>query len=290
MIYVGKIGLFITLGKIATNVGKEIIAWTRTISSKRLLATRPIKVSVSELKLAPKLEGDVIQISKQATRWTENPNEYIPNCNITNSQIPSHHMVDGRNSNIRDVVDLRKGIIEDCEMFGGYQAIRIDKEFAKFTPLEKDCIGYRIVGRSNYSSRNLPFNVIENDKIGDTVILDEGCAYAFQQESLISLNNHNLKNPMLEIIKIPKGARVSRNMEHGGEILMPRGAAYKLTSKEATSNGEIEVVLEYILPKSKYPKDIRQIGKIAEQHINSTDEFNRKYAHKILDEISGLSV
>lgn len=39
---------------------------------------------------------------------------------------------------------------------------------------------------------------------------------------------------MLEIIRIPKGARVSRNMEHGGEILMPRGAAYKLISKETT--------------------------------------------------------
>ena len=198
-------------------------------------------------------------------------------------------MVHGKNSNIRDVADLRKGIVEDCGMLGGYQAIKLDKEFAKLTPLEKDCIGYRIVGRSNVPRRNQPFTVIENAKIGDTVILDEGCAYAFQQESLISLNNYNLKNPMLEIIRIPKGARVSRNMEHGGEILMPRGAKYRLISKETAANGKIKVVLEYILPKSKYPEDIGQIQKIAEQHINSTDEFIQKYAKKILDEISGLS-
>lgn len=277
-----------TLGKIGTTLGKKIIAWTRT-SGKSLLATRPVKVNAVVLKYQPSFEGDVVQLSKQATRWTKNPNEYIPNCKIPNSEIPSHHMVDGRNTAIRSVADLRKGIIDDCELYGGYHAIKLDKEFAKLTPLEKDCIGYRIVGSSNTPYRNKPFNVIENAKIGDTVILDEGCAYAFQQESLISLNNYNLKNPMLEIIRIPKGARVSRNMEHGGEILMPRGAEYRLISKETASNGKIKVGLEYILPKSKYPEDIVQIQKIAEQHINSTDEFTQKYAQKILNEISGLS-
>lgn len=81
---------------------------------------------------------------------------------------------------------------------------------------------------------------------------------------------------MLEIIRIPKGARVSRNMEHGGEILMPRGAAYKLISKETTSEGEIKVVLEYILPKSKYPDDIGQIGKLQNsRHIQQMTLFER---------------
>ena len=237
------------------------------------------------LRLGPSLEGDVVQISKQANRWTKNPNEYIPN-----SQIPSHHMVNGINHNLRAVANLKKGIVKARGILGGYEAIGIDKEFAKLTPLEKDCIGYRILGRNSFNpNRNNPFNIIENAKIGDTVILDEGCAYAFQQESLISLNNYNFKNPMLEIIRIPKGARVSRNMEHGGEILMPRGAAYKLISKETTSEGEIKVVLEYILPKSKYPDDIGQIGKIAEQQAHSTNDLIRESAQEILDEISGLS-
>lgn len=276
------------IGKIGTTIGKEIIAWTKT--GKSLLTTRPVKVNTTGLRLASSLEGDVVQISKQENRWTKNPKEYIPNCKIPNSEIPSHHLVDSKNSHIRAVADLRKGIVEDDEILGGYQAIKLDKEFAKLTPLEKDCIGYRIVGRSNTPYRNKPFNVIENAKIGDTVILDEGCAYAFQQESLISLNNYNLKNSMLEIIRIPKGARVSRNMEHGGEILMPRGAAYQLISKETTFDGKIKVVLEYILPKSKYPEDIGQIQKIAEQYINSTDEFIQKYAQRILGEISGLSI
>lgn len=87
---------------------------------------------------------------------------------------------------------------------------------------------------------------------------------------------------------IPKGARVSRNMEHGGEILMPRGAEYRLISKQLRPDGKTDVTLEYILPKQVIPDDIPQIKKIAEQYINSTNELNNKYAKMILDEISKL--
>lgn len=52
-----------SLGKIGTTLGKEIIAWTRT-GSNGLLATRPVKANTVELKLAPKLESDVVQLSK----------------------------------------------------------------------------------------------------------------------------------------------------------------------------------------------------------------------------------
>lgn len=92
-----------TFGKIGTTLGKEILAWTRTGGSKSLLATRHVKVNTAELKLTPQLEGDVVQISKQANRWTKNPNEYIPDCNI-----PSHHMVNGINHNLRAVANLKK--------------------------------------------------------------------------------------------------------------------------------------------------------------------------------------
>ncbi len=93
---------------------------------------------------------------------------------------------------------------------------------------------------------------------------------------------------MLYTIRIPKGARVSRNMEHGGEILMPRGAEYRLISKQLRPDGKTDVTLEYILPKQVIPDDIPQIKKIAEQYVNSTNEFNSEYAKKILDEIIKL--
>lgn len=48
--------------KAGIQLGKEIIAWTRT-SGKSLLTTRPVKVNTAGLRLAPKLEGDVVQFT-----------------------------------------------------------------------------------------------------------------------------------------------------------------------------------------------------------------------------------
>ena len=54
---------------------------------------------------------------------------------------------------------------------------------------------------------------------------------------------------MMEI-HVPKGAKVSRNMEYGGGVIFQRGAEYRLISKEKDSRGVLNVVLEYILPKN----------------------------------------
>ena len=51
------------IGKIGVNIGKEIIAWTRT-GGKSLLATRPIKINTQGLRYAPALEKDTVQINK----------------------------------------------------------------------------------------------------------------------------------------------------------------------------------------------------------------------------------
>lgn len=56
-----------TLGKIGTTLGKEIIAWTRT-SGRSLLATRPVKVNIEGLKYAPKLEADVVSVTKNINK------------------------------------------------------------------------------------------------------------------------------------------------------------------------------------------------------------------------------
>ena len=45
------------IGKIGTTIGKEIIAWTRT-SGKSLLATKPVKVTLSDLEYTSKLKTD----------------------------------------------------------------------------------------------------------------------------------------------------------------------------------------------------------------------------------------
>lgn len=41
------------LEKIGTAISKEIIAWTRTGTSKNLLATAPVKIHLGELRYSP---------------------------------------------------------------------------------------------------------------------------------------------------------------------------------------------------------------------------------------------
>lgn len=66
--YTGEIkDVFMGLEKIGLYLGKEIIALARTGTSKSLLATKPVKVNTTGLKLAPQLESDVVNVTKNAT-------------------------------------------------------------------------------------------------------------------------------------------------------------------------------------------------------------------------------
>jgi len=256
--------------------------------AKSLLCSKPIQkpINLKGLKYAPALEKDTVQISNNARRWLGNTEQYIPDCSIHNCEVPMHHDIDCINQRIRSVGKLKKGDVGIVNMEGGYQAVCVDNEFARLAPLEKDCIGYRGVQRGASVWRDEPYRIVSNAKVGDIIIPDQGCGYAAHK---IDLAEECVgKGGMLYTIRIPKGARVSRNMEHGGEILMPRGAEYRLISKQLRPDGKTDVTLEYILPKQVIPDDIPQIKKIAEQYVNSTNEFNSEYAKKILDEIIKL--
>lgn len=52
------------LEKIGTTISKELIAWTRTSGSKSLLATKPVKVNIFELKYMPKASFETNQTSR----------------------------------------------------------------------------------------------------------------------------------------------------------------------------------------------------------------------------------
>lgn len=252
-----------------------------------LLHTKPkMPINIKGLKYMAALGNDTVQISNSAKRWIGKAEQYIPDCSLPHCSVPRHHAIDGLNNDIRCVADLKKGFVDDCEMIGGYQAVRVDNEFARLTPLEKDCISYRGVQRGASEWRDEPYRIVSNAKVGDIIIPDQGCGYAAHKIDLAE--GCVGKGGMLYTIRIPKGARVSRNMEHGGEILMPRGAEYRLISKQLRPDGKMDVTLEYILPKSVVPEDIPQIKKIAEQYVNSTNKLNNKYAKMILDEISKL--
>lgn len=51
--------------KAGLNLGKEIIAWTRTSGSKNLLATKPVNISTCGLRYAPQVGSDIVQTTKK---------------------------------------------------------------------------------------------------------------------------------------------------------------------------------------------------------------------------------
>ena len=185
-----------------------------------------------------------------------------------NTQVSMHHGINGYNCNIREAVKARangfKGLDEDEVkdiLAAEKYAAKIDKEFAKLPPLEKDCIVYR--GRAEnpvIKSFNKDFEIMDNSKVGDVIIPDTGYSYTAFERSMaenwggegargFNEDGSLTRNIMYEI-HLPKGAKVSRNGEHGGEVVMPRGAQYIIKDKKVDKEGCMEVVLEYILPKS----------------------------------------
>ena len=117
---------------------------------------------------------------------------------------------------------------------------KIDKEMSELPPLEKDCVFYRGVGPKRVPS-------IINGNIGDIVVPDNGYAYHGFQRSLAT----EFSSELILEVKTPKGARISRNMENGGEAVFPRNAEYKILSKAQTPDGEWRIELEYLLPKKQ---------------------------------------
>ena len=192
--------------------------------------------------------------------------QYVPTVS-DNSAVSMHHYISGDNTRIREAIsakaknpsELSKLQIENKEYMEELMA-QIDKEFEQLPPLEKNCIVYR--GRAEHpiiKKFNDDFEIMEKAKVGDVVIPDTGYSYtAFNYDMANNwcqggrardMNNNPLRTIMYEI-RLPKGAKVSRNLEHGGEVVMPRSAQYKVLDKKVGTNGDIEVVLEYILPKA----------------------------------------
>ncbi len=256
--------------KLMTNFSTKIKLFFKGKSNTNLFQIRS--------KTSP-LEKDIVEISATSRRWQDVQKNYIPTC-FEGSEIPSHHYISGYNSKIRNILkdinliseiyelripnfiklfwkknfiehfkeQLDKGIIQRRIK----RICKIDKEFTQLPPLEKDCIVYRGRNKSKWSisPKNSDFHIIKKSKTGDIIIPDKAYSYcAFNRDFAQNwcLQNQFGCETIMYTIRIPKGAKVSRSFEHGGEIIMPRNAKYKIISKKKKHN-HTEVVLEYLLP------------------------------------------
>lgn len=86
-----------TLGKIGTTIGEKIIAWTRTSGSKSLLATKPVKVTLSDLKYTSKLKTDTFV--KKLETWFDPVGHVAPYAQRGRTEVVGHHVFNAWNSN-----------------------------------------------------------------------------------------------------------------------------------------------------------------------------------------------
>lgn len=162
----------------------------------------------------------------------------------------SHHYFHGWNGNVKNMIKRDKGCLAD-----------IDEEFKHLIPQDHECIVYRGRSRRTGDVLQADFDIIKNAKTGDIIVPHDAYSYTGFNKGLASNwagYGDEIESMMMEI-RTPAGARLSCNMEHGGEAVFPRNAKYKLVSKETQTITGIDgkeypqeyVVLEYILPEIK---------------------------------------
>ncbi len=203
-----------------------------------------------------KTKNNLLEKIKLLTSRWENP---LGNYRVEvspNSQVQMHHYLNNSNANIRQIfqyISLEKPNERQLRMIKEKlpEIQHIDECFSKLPPLEKDCIVYRGRTEQGFKSFDADFDIISKAKTGDKIVPDTGYSYCGIDKSLAytwgSTYSKDRKTIMYSI-RLPKGAKVSRNLEHGGEVVMPRGSEYKVISKNVNGN-HTEITLEYILPE-----------------------------------------
>lgn len=244
------------LEKIGSNLGKEIIAWAKASGKTSILHTIPIKpAKLNGLKYThePKTDSFVRKVES----WYDTADHVRPYCESGKTMVEGHHSFYGINSYYNETLEstfkdikhlkntdpyLYKELYNDTVEQFNRQTKAILKKNAKFTeltPQPRACVAYRGVCRPVGEARQ-DFDVINAAKIGDTIVPTRGFAYGAHSKigaysylgSPFDYKGNLAFEPMLIEYRIPKGAQVSSNMEHGGEVVFPGLSKYKLISKE----------------------------------------------------------
>jgi len=172
-------------------------------------------------------------------------------------EIEQHHDIQGLNGGIRKASTMQNnGQALDSNQIELLRSV--DDAFESLTPLDKDHIFYRGMSEQVMPCMkkfNKALEVFDSARVGDIIIPDSGCAYTACSKKMASnwakglVYDGSVGRRVMLKIRAPKGAKISCNLEHGGEGLFPRNAQYRVLSK-TEANGLLEAVLEYIIPKS----------------------------------------
>ena len=127
--------------------------------------------------------------------------------------------------------------------------LKMDEEFKKLPPVLFAQKYYRgIMGENNEGVK-----ILQKANQGDIVMPDRGYAFITKSKDVADSyaryldNSAGGENVFMEI-KIPRGARISRNPFHLREAVMPRNAKFEVLDKQE-QEGLTKVILKYIPSK-----------------------------------------
>lgn len=127
--------------------------------------------------------------------------------------------------------------------------LKMDEEFKKLPPVIFAQKYYRgIMGENNEGVK-----ILQKANQGDIVMPDRGYAFITKSKDVADSyaryldNSAGGENVFMEI-KIPRGARISRNPFHLREAVMPRNAKFEVLDKQE-QEGLTKVILKYIPSK-----------------------------------------
>lgn len=248
--------------KLAQNAGKKVQAQTSAVESKIINSKDTFDFLKAKGNI---LKANIVSGPKEKVKVDYNHLERYRPTVCEGSQVPMHHDINGHNSNIRYVINHlsipEEKLSRSDRIKRENSLARIkeyDEAFQKLVPTEKPYVVYRgrtentIIERFNYD-----FKIMEEAKVGEIVTPDKGYSYCAFNKSLADnwgfygktvASDDEVSRALTYEIHIPQGAKVSRNLEHGGEVVMPRNAHYLLKNKKVSENGDIYAILEYILP------------------------------------------
>lgn len=279
------------LEKVGINIGKEFVIWTRT-NMESLFASNSVKINTKGIKYVPKLKTDTFV--KKIETWADPADHICPYIKEGKTMVKGHHSFHSANDfcnqsfeqllkEIESFKDTDYQFYQNCIDFYNKMTknlLKRNENFTKLVPQPRNCKAYRGTLRYKGQPRQ-DFDTINNANIGDVIIPTRGFAYsahhklgAYQYMGSPYDDLGNIKfEPMLIEYKIPKGAQVSSNFEHGGEVVFPALSEFKLLSKETryieqlNSNGKAignypykHVILEYI-PQIPLLKDFEKFYK-----------------------------
>ena len=127
--------------------------------------------------------------------------------------------------------------------------LKMDEEFKKLPPVIFAQKYYRgIMGENNEGVK-----ILQKANQGDIVMPDRGYAFITKSKDVADSyaryldNSAGGENVFMEI-KIPRGARISRNPFHLREAVMPRNTKFEVLDKQE-QEGLTKVILKYIPSK-----------------------------------------